>query len=132
MTNSTNKPPARFNMAAYTIGRAATARPQHPALLVFAAPAQPPTEVWTFADLENAVLRISGGLAARAWCRASASSCSSTTRAPCPLLFFGAIAGGFVPIPTSPQLTEPEVRFLLRGQRRYGPRHGSDARDLSP
>ncbi|MEO8422009.1 MAG: AMP-binding protein, partial [Hyphomicrobium sp.] len=64
MTNSTNKPPARFNMAAYTIGRAAAARPKHPALLVFAAPAQPPTEVWTFADLEDAVLRIASGLEA--------------------------------------------------------------------
>ncbi len=29
------------------------------------------------------------------------------------LLFFGAIAGGFVPLPTSAQLTEHEVQFLL-------------------
>src|SRR5262249_7921114 len=29
------------------------------------------------------------------------------------LLFFGAIAGGFVPLPTSAQLTERDVAFLL-------------------
>ncbi len=72
-----------------------------------------PAEVWTFAQLEDAVLRIAGGLkdaglapGARILIRLDNTSAYA-------LLFFGAIAGGFVPLPTSAQLTEPEVRFLL-------------------
>ena len=62
MTDAADTLPQRFNMAAYAIGRAAAARPKHPALLVMAAPGAPPAEVWTFAELEDAVLRIAGGL----------------------------------------------------------------------
>jgi acetyl-CoA synthetase len=105
--------PVRFNMAAYAIGRAAAARPQHAALLVMADPGRPPVETWTFAELEEAVLRIAGGLqeaglepGARILIRLENTSAYA-------LLFFGAIAGGFVPLPTSAQLTEPEVQFLL-------------------
>ena len=64
MTDAADTLPQRFNMAAYAIGRAATARPKHPALIVMDAPGAPPAEVWTFADLEDAVLRIAGGLQA--------------------------------------------------------------------
>ena len=106
--------PPRFNMAAYCIGRAAAARGGEPALIVVDdAKAARPAEVWTFAQLEDAVLRIAGGLreaglepGARILIRLDNTSAYA-------LLFFGAIAGGFVPLPTSAQLTEPEVRFLL-------------------
>ena len=101
-------------MAAYCIGRAAAARGGEPALIVVDdAKAARPAEVWTFAQLEDAVLRIAGGLreaglepGARILIRLDNTSAYA-------LLFFGAIAGGFVPLPTSAQLTEPEVRFLL-------------------
>jgi acetyl-CoA synthetase len=106
--------PPRFNMAAYCIGRAAAARGGEPALIVVDdAKAALPAEVWTFAQLEDAVLRIARGLreaglepGARILIRLNNTSAYA-------LLFFGAIAGGFVPLPTSAQLTEPELRFLL-------------------
>ena len=101
-------------MAAYSIGRAAAARGGEPALIVVDdAKAARPAEMWTFAQLEDAVLRIAGGLreaglepGARILIRLDNTSAYA-------LLFFGAIAGGFVPLPTSAQLTDPEVRFLL-------------------
>jgi acyl-coenzyme A synthetase/AMP-(fatty) acid ligase len=106
--------PPRFNMAAYAIGGAAAARPQHPALLVTADPDGAPAELWSFAAIEDAVLRIAGGLqetglqpGARILIRLDNTSAYA-------LLFFGAIAGGFVPLPTSAQLTEHEALFLLQ------------------
>lgn len=109
-----NLVPPRFNMAAYAIGRAASTRPNAPALLVIDdVGASNPTEAWTFAAIEDAVLRIAGGLAqtglqpgARILIRLDNTSAYA-------LLFFGAIAGGFVPLPTSTQLTEREVLYML-------------------
>jgi acyl-coenzyme A synthetase/AMP-(fatty) acid ligase len=112
MTNAEDLP-QRFNMAAYVIGRAAASRPQHPALLVTADAGGAPVELWSFADIEDAILRIAGGLRAsglQPGARILVRLDNTSTYA---LLFFGAIAGGFVPLPTSAQLTEPEVRFLL-------------------
>ncbi len=113
MTDAADTLPQRFNMAAYAIGRAANARPEHPALIVMDAPGVAPAEVWAFADIEDAVLRIAGGLkragvpaGARILVRLENTSAYALT-------FFGAIAGGFVPLPTSSQLTEREVQFLL-------------------
>jgi acyl-coenzyme A synthetase/AMP-(fatty) acid ligase len=114
MTVPSDKPPVRFNMAAYAIGRAAAMRPKHPALLVFAAPGQPPTEVWTFADIEDAVLRIADGLRVAGLAPGARILLRLENTSAYALLFFGAIAGGFVPLPTSTQLTEHEVRFLLQ------------------
>jgi len=113
-TDAGHEPPPRFNMAAYCIGRAAAARPQAQALVVVDdAASGTPAEVWTFADLEAAVLRVGEGLktaglepGARILIRLENTSTYA-------LLFFGAIAGGFVPLPTSAQLTQREVRFLL-------------------
>lgn len=107
--------PARFNMAAYAIGRAARERPDAPALLVIDdVAAKSPGEAWTFAAIEDAVLRIAGGLkqaglqpGARILIRLDNTSAYA-------LLFFGAIAAGFVPLPTSTQLTAREVDFMLR------------------
>lgn len=103
-----------FNMAAYAVGRAARQRPGAAALLVIDdVAASQPAETWTFAEIEDAVLRIAGGLkraglspGARILIRLDNTSAYA-------LLFFGAIAGGFVPLPTSTQLTEREARFLL-------------------
>ena len=113
MTGASDTLPPRFNMAAYAIGRAAAARPQHPALLVIADPGRPPSEVWTFAELEDAVLRIAGGLRAAGLKPGTRILLRLENTSAYALLFFGAIAGGFVPLPTSAQLTEHEVQFLL-------------------
>ncbi len=57
-------PPEQFNMAAYAIGRAAAATPDKPALVVIDAADAPPTEIWTYTDLEAAVLGIATALKA--------------------------------------------------------------------
>jgi acyl-coenzyme A synthetase/AMP-(fatty) acid ligase len=100
-------------MAAYAIGRAAAAHPDKAALLVVTEPGRPPAEVWSFSALEEAVLRIAGtlhglGLEPRARILLRLDNVSTY-----PLLFFGAIAAGFVPVPASSQLTEREVTYLL-------------------
>jgi acetyl-CoA synthetase len=107
-------PPRRFNMAAYAIGRAAAARPQHPALLVNADAGGAPAEVWSFADVEDAILRIAGGLRASGLQPGARILIRLDNTSAYALLFFGAIAGGFVPLPTSAQLTEVEAQFLLQ------------------
>ncbi|MFA5898868.1 MAG: AMP-binding protein [Hyphomicrobium sp.] len=114
MTDKPETVPARFNMAAYAIGRAAAQRPNAPALLVIDDVSAPrPAETWTFAEIEDGVLRIASGLkraglepGARILIRLDNTSSYA-------LLFFGAIAGGFVPLPTSTHLTEPEALFML-------------------
>ena len=116
-------PPPRFNMAAYCIGRAAAERPDAPALIVVAdAGAGAPAEVWTFAELEDAVLRIAAGLKARGLAPGARILIRLENTSAYALLFFGAIAGGFVPLPTSAQLTEPRGAFPVGGQRRASDR----------
>jgi acyl-coenzyme A synthetase/AMP-(fatty) acid ligase len=113
MTGASDTLPQRFNMAAYAIGRAAAARPHHAALLVMADPDRPPVETWTFAELEAAVLHIAGGLRAAGLKPGARILIRLENTSAYALLFFGAIAAGLVPLPTSAQLTEHEVRFLL-------------------
>ena len=106
--------PSGFNMAAYCIGRAAASRPNAPALIVIAdAGASRPAEIWTFAELEAAVLRVAGGLAQTGLSPGARILIRLENTSALALLFFGAIAGGFVPLPTSTQLTAAEARFLL-------------------
>jgi acetyl-CoA synthetase len=114
MTDAIDKRPGRFNMAAYAIGRAAASRPQHPALLVTADAGGTPAEVWSFADVEDAILRIAGGLRASGLQPGARILIRLDNTSAYALLFFGAIAGGFVPLPTSAQLTDVEAQFLLQ------------------
>ncbi len=114
MTGAIDQLPRRFNMAAYTIGRAAASRPQHPALLVTADADGTSAEVWSFADVEDAILRIAGGLRASGLQPGARILIRLDNTSAYALLFFGAIAGGFVPLPTSAQLTEVEAQFLLQ------------------
>ncbi|MTD93229.1 AMP-binding protein [Hyphomicrobium sp. xq] len=113
MTGAIDQLPRRFNMAAYAIGRAAALRPQHPALLVTADADGTPAEMWSFADVEDAILRIAGGLRASGLQPGARILIRLDNTSAYALLFFGAIAGGFVPLPTSAQLTEVEAQFLL-------------------
>lgn len=102
-----------FNMAAYCLRAAAQATPQKPALLVFSdAAAAAPSEVWTFADLEDAVLRVAAALAERGARQGDRILIRLDNTSTYALLFFGAIAGGFVPIPVSSQLTGQEAAAI--------------------
>ena len=106
--------PPRFNMAAYCIGQAAATRPNAPALIVVDDPgARAPAEVWTFAELEDACLRIAAALKASGLAPGARILIRLENTSAYALLFFGAIAGGYVPLPTSAQLTADEVRFLI-------------------
>jgi acetyl-CoA synthetase len=106
-------PPPRFNMARYCL-RAAGASPGKPALLVIRGAGRRDAEAWTYRALEEAILRtacafrVSHGLAA-----GSRIAIRLRSRASYALAFFGAIAGGLVPIPISPDLTGRELGFVL-------------------
>lgn len=110
--------PAEFNMAAYCLARAARDRPQHSALVVHAnVTDEHPTEQWTFAELEDAVLRMAAALRERAaahgiepGARVLIRLDNTSTYA---VLYFAVIAAGFVAVAASAQLTAPEAEFLL-------------------
>ena len=111
--------PARFNMAAYCLARAARDRAHHPALIIHANLIdEQPAEVWTFAELEDAVLRAADALqdfgaqhkipqGARVLIRLENTSAYA-------ILYFAVIAAGFVAVAASNQLTAHEADFLVR------------------
>jgi acetyl-CoA synthetase len=128
-------PPPRFNMAAYTIGRAAAATPNKTALIVIdRLGAAAPAEEWTFADLEASVLAVAHGLLTRGLQRGDRVLIRLDNTSAYALLFFGAIAAGLVPIPASSQLTESEAAFLLEnsGARCIAVADGPGAKNLPP
>ncbi len=103
-----------FNMAAYAVGGAARSAPDKTALLVYdaAAPTHP-NETWSFAEIDDAVLRLAAGLAARGLKRGDRVAIWLGNSSQSALLFFAAIAGGFVALPLSDQLTLSELKALL-------------------
>ncbi|MFZ1859209.1 MAG: AMP-binding protein, partial [Candidatus Competibacter sp.] len=109
------RPPARFNMARYCLREAARLTPDKVALIVVSDARAPveQAERWTYRQLDEAVRRVAAGLrglglepGARLMIRMGNTSDYA-------LLFFGAIAAGCVPLPSSAQLTEKEADFLL-------------------
>jgi acyl-coenzyme A synthetase/AMP-(fatty) acid ligase len=103
-----------FNMAAYAIGRATHSSPDKTALLVYdTATPDDPRETWSFEEIEIAVLRLAAGLAACGLKRGDRVAIRLGNSSHSALLFFAAIAGGFIALPLSDQLTEPELKSLL-------------------
>jgi acyl-coenzyme A synthetase/AMP-(fatty) acid ligase len=111
--NRHERPPPRFNIAAYAIGRAARATPGKTALIVIEEPGKPPAETWTYAALETAVLNVAGGLAASGLAPGERLLIRLENRSDYAIVFLGAIAAGLVPIATSTHLTEDEAKFLI-------------------
>ena len=108
------QPPPRFNKARYCLAGAAAATPDHPALIVYDEPGNDvPAEQWTYQQLEDSVLRIAAGLLRRGLQPGDRLMIRLANTSLYPLTFFGALAAGIVPIPTSSQLTEQEIEFLL-------------------
>ena len=68
---------------------------------------------WTYEALDHAVQGIAAGLAARGLPKGDRVLIRMGNTPEAALMFFGAIAGGFVPVPTSAQLTEREADFVL-------------------
>lgn len=103
-----------FNMARYCIAGAAASTPSKPALIVIADPADAqPSEIWTYADLEDAVLRTAGALRASGLREGDRIMIRLDNTSAYAILFFGAIAAGLVALPASNQLTHREALFLL-------------------
>ena len=101
-----------FNMARYCMGRSAAATPDKPALIVVLDPAANPSEVWTYASLEDAVLRIAGALRELGLVPGDRVMIRLDNTSAYAILFFGAIAAGLVALPASSQLTDREATFL--------------------
>jgi acetyl-CoA synthetase len=103
-----------FNMAEYCVGRAARSSPSKTALLVYDAHnPDEPVETWSFAELEDAIHRLAAALAERGLKRGDRIAIRLGNSSHSALLFFAAIAGGFIALPLSDQLTGPELRALL-------------------
>ncbi|MCC7251674.1 class I adenylate-forming enzyme family protein [Hyphomicrobium sp.] len=106
-----NNPP--FNMARYCLAGAAAAAPDKPALIVIGDPDAAPSEIWTYADLEDAVLRTAGALRELGLAPGDRVMIRLDNTSAYAILFFGAVAAGLVALPASSQLTDREALFLL-------------------
>lgn len=104
-------PPQAFNLARYCLG-SGVARDK-PALLVAEGPQGRIVETWTYGDIEDAVARVAGGLSAYGLERGARVLLRIGNTSTFPLVFFGAIAAGLAPIPTSTMLTEHELNLIL-------------------
>ena len=107
--------PASFNMAAYTIGRAALATPEKTALVVVTgADAAEPAEAWNYAQIERAVLGAARGFSQIGLQRGARVVIRLDNTSHYPITFFGAAAAGLVPVATSAALTAGEAEFIAR------------------
>jgi acetyl-CoA synthetase len=105
---------APFNLARHCLQAHANATPDKPALEVFANLSDAiPSEVWTYASLEDAVLRVAGGLSALGFQPATRLLIRLDNTSTYPIVYLGAMAAGLIAIPTSSQLTPSEASFLL-------------------
>ena len=106
-------PPQAFNMARYCLN-AASAAADKTALLVVHDPDGRDIETWSYAAVEEAVLRAAYTFGARYELKpGSRVLIRLRNRTAYAIAFFGAIAGGFVPVPASPDLTGRELSFML-------------------
>ncbi|RIA55330.1 class I adenylate-forming enzyme family protein [Dichotomicrobium thermohalophilum] len=104
--------PERFNMARYCLA-AAGETPDKPALIVAADACGTPSEVWSYAALEDAILRMAGGFRTAGLAPGDRLLIRLENTSAYALTFFGAIAAGVVPVPASDQLSAREAGFLL-------------------
>ncbi len=100
-----------MNLARYCLTNAAP-DPGETALEVVGA-AGKPLEVWTYGTLTDTVLSVAAGLEAAGLQKGDTVLLRLGHSSDFPLVFFGAIAGGFVPIPTSGQLTSTEATAIV-------------------
>ena len=128
------RPPPRFNMAEYCIGRAASAHPDKTALTVVSDVAAPiaAAERWTYRALDEGVRRIAAGLLAEGLRPGDRLMIRLGNGSDYALVFFGAIAAGIVPIPISPQLTAEEAAFIFENADAAAVAISDDRRDRTP
>lgn len=100
-----------MNLARYCLTSAAPDR-QKTALEVVG-PGGTLLECWSYGALTEAVLSVAAGLRGLDLAAGDRVLLRIGHSSDFPLLFFGAIAGGFVPVPTSSQLTSSEAAAIL-------------------
>ena len=110
MPGAANPP---FNLARYCLTGAAPAPAKAALEVTNDATAAAPSEAWTYEALEDAVLRVAGGLQAMGFEPGARLLIRLDNTSVYPILFLGAIAAGLIAIPASSQLTAPEASFLL-------------------
>ncbi|MCA1300308.1 class I adenylate-forming enzyme family protein [Stappia indica] len=99
------------NLARYCLTNAAPER-EREALLVLG-PGGQVLECWTYGALTDAVLAVAGGLGALGLAPGARVLLRLGHSSDFPLMFFGAIAAGLVPVPTSAMLTGDECAVIL-------------------
>ncbi|MBU2581758.1 MAG: AMP-binding protein [Alphaproteobacteria bacterium] len=105
-------------MARYCLAGAASTTPDKPALIVVHdANDIEPAQVWTFAEIEDAVLRLASGLQTMGLGTGDRLLLRLPNTPLYPIVFFAAQAAGIVPLATSSTLTEGDVEFLLHDSR---------------
>jgi acyl-coenzyme A synthetase/AMP-(fatty) acid ligase len=108
--------PEHFNMARYCLAQSASRLPTKPALVVIddPDPQTPPLETWTFAQMEDAVLRVAAALEDLGLKPGDRILIRLDNTSTYPILYFGAIAAGLIAVATSSQLTAAEADFLMQ------------------
>jgi acyl-coenzyme A synthetase/AMP-(fatty) acid ligase len=106
--------PPRFNLARHCLDCGEVRRADAPALLVFDSPvsAAPPREIWTFGQLEDAVLRVAAALQDRGLRPRDRVLIRLDNTSTYPILYFAAMAAGLIAVATSSQLTAYEADVL--------------------
>lgn len=100
--------PDAFNLAAHVLAQA-KAQPDKPALELLHGDH---SDIWTYAELERAVLGVATGLLAQGLKPGDRVLMRLGNSVEFPVLFLAAIAAGLVPVPTSAMLTSSEVTSL--------------------
>ena len=104
-----------FNLSEFIIGERARKTPNAIALKIISdAPQNSLPLIWTYFELNQAILKIAGGLIDEGLMKGDFLPLRMKSDTPFALTFFGAIAAGIVPVPLSPQLTAKEVEFFLK------------------
>ena len=101
-------PPKRLNLARQALWTADVS-PDKPALVVMTSHGE---ETWSYADLQDQVLRTAAGLLAAGVCPGQKLMMRIGNTPDFPIVFLGAIAAGIMPVPTSAALTQGEVTKL--------------------
>lgn len=101
--------PHRFNLAAHVLGKAAEV-PEKTALSILT---RGGSDDWTYAALERAVLGTAAGLRMHGLVSGDRVLMRLGNSVDFPIAYLGCIAAGIIPVPTSTQLTEPEVQAVL-------------------
>lgn len=110
----TEETPERFNIAAYALGRMAATKPDNIALMVFDGTTHEASDVWTYAALEDAVLRTTNGLQSLGIKMGDRVLLRMGNSVWFPIMYYACLAGGFVPVPTSDRIGQRELDHMAK------------------